>query len=205
MQVKLQQMIIDIDMLLAWGASYKKVVEDEIIFMEGNCCNFYYQVVSGRVRWVNIDDEGKEFIQTIIEPGECFGELPLFDDGEYAASAIADTETILLRLHKSSLLQLIRDNPDIHLSFTRLLAERVRFKFALLRSIALHSPEGKIATLLQHFKKEHKNICSDCNQLKLTRQQIADMTGLRVETVIRSMRNMHERGILRIDHGKVFC
>lgn len=192
-------------MLLAWGASYKKVGEDEVIFMEGNCCNFYYQVVSGSVRWVNIDDDGKEFIQTIIAAGECFGELPLFDDGAYAASAIADTDTILLRLHKSSFLQLLRDNPDIHLSFTRLLAERVRFKFALLRSIALHSPEEKIATLLQHFKKEHKNICSDCNQLKLTRQQIADMTGLRVETVIRSMRNMHDRGILRIDHGKVFC
>lgn len=197
--------MIDIDILLAWGASYKKVGEDEIIFMEGNCCNFYYQVVSGRVRWVNINDDGKEFIQTIIEAGECFGELPLFDDGDYAASAIADTETILLRLHKSSFLQLIRDNPDIHLSFTRLLASRVRFKFALLRSIALHSPEQKIATLLAHFKKEHKNICTDCNQLKLTRQQIADMTGLRVETVIRSMRNMHERGVLRIDHGKVFC
>lgn len=197
--------MIDLDMLLAWGASYKKVGEDEVIFMEGNCCNFYYQVVSGSVRWVNIDDDGKEFIQTIIAAGECFGELPLFDDGAYAASAIADTDTILLRLHKSSFLQLLRDNPDIHLSFTRLLAERVRFKFALLRSIALHSPEEKIATLLQHFKKEHKNICSDCNQLKLTRQQIADMTGLRVETVIRSMRNMHDRGILRIDHGKVFC
>ena len=44
----------------------------------------------------------------------------------------------------------------------------------------------------------------DCNQLKLTRQQIADMTGLRVETVIRAMRNMHEKGELTIEKGKVF-
>jgi CRP/FNR family cyclic AMP-dependent transcriptional regulator len=198
-------MMIDIDMLLAWGASYKKVGQNEVIFMEGNCCNFYYQLVSGSVRWTNIDEEGKEFIQTIIEPGECFGELPLFDNGQYAATAIADKETVLLRLHKPTFLQLIRDNPDIHFAFTRLLAERVRFKFALLKSVALHSPERKIATLLKHFKKEHRNFCSDCSQLKLTRQQIADMTGLRVETVIRSMRNMHDRGELRIDHGKVFC
>lgn len=197
--------MIGIDMLLSWGASYKKVKQDEMIFMEGNTCNFYYQVISGRVRWVNIDEEGKEFIQIIVEPGECVGELPLFDEGQYAATAIADEETTLLRLHKSSFLQLIKDNPDIHFAFTRLLAERVRFKFALLRSIALHSPEGKIATLLSHFKQEHKNFCTDCNQLKLTRQQIADMTGLRVETVIRSMRNMHDRGELLIDHGKVFC
>ena len=192
-------------MLLAWGATYKKVSQNEIIFMEGNSCNFYYQVVSGSVRWVNIDEEGKEFIQIIIEPGDCFGELPLFDDGQYAATAIADNETILLRLHKPTFLRLIRENTDIHFAFTRLLAERVRFKLALLRSIALHSPEGKIATLLNHFKLGHKNFCSDCNKLKLTRQQIADMTGLRVETVIRSMRNMHERGELQIKGGKVYC
>lgn len=198
-------MMIDTDMLLAWGASYKKVSREEIIFMEGNPCHFYYQVVSGKVRWVNIDEEGKEFIQIINESGDCFGEIPLFDDMPYAATAIADEETILLRLHKPTFLQLIKDNVDIHFAFSRLLAERMRFKFILIKSLALHSPEKKIATLLNHFRKEHKNICGDCNQLKLTRKQIADMTGLRVETVIRSMRNMHERGELQINHGKVYC
>lgn len=197
--------MINIDMLLAWGASYKKVKAGEVIFMEGNTCNFYHQVISGSVRWVNIDEEGKEFIQIIVAPGECFGEIPLFDDGQYAATAIAHEETILLRLHKSSFLHLIKDNPDVHFAFTRLLAKRVRFNFILIKSLALHSPEGKITTLLNHLKKENKNFCTDCNQLKLTRQQIADMTGLRVETVIRSMRNMHARGELLIDHGKVYC
>jgi len=73
--------MINIDTLLAWGAAYKKVTAGEVLFQEGNQCTFYTQLVSGSIRWVNIDDEGKEFIQTIIEPGECFGEMPLFDDG----------------------------------------------------------------------------------------------------------------------------
>jgi CRP/FNR family cyclic AMP-dependent transcriptional regulator len=197
--------MIDIDLLLAWGATYKKLEQDEIVFMEGNNCNFYYQLVSGRIRWVNIDDEGKEFIQELIEPGECFGELPLFDEGQYAATAIADEDALVLRLHKSSFLQLLKDNSEVHFTFTRLLAGVVRFKFAMIRSLAQHSPENKIATLLTHFKQHHKNFCADCNQLKLTRQQIADMTGLRVETVIRAMRNMHDRGELLINHGKVYC
>jgi hypothetical protein len=40
--------MIDIDLLLTWGATYKKVQQDEIIFHEGGCANFYYQVVSVR-------------------------------------------------------------------------------------------------------------------------------------------------------------
>lgn len=197
--------MIDIDMLLAWGAAYKKVSAGEMIFREGTQSSFYYQLVSGTVRWVNIDDEGREFIQTIIEPGECFGEFPLFDEEPFAASAIADEDSVIIRLHRSSFHQLIKENPEIHFAFSRLLTQRLRFKFLILKELATHNPENSISTLLSYFKQHRKNICTKCNRLKLTRQQIADMTGLRVETVIRTMRNMHTHGLLRIDKGKVYC
>lgn len=197
--------MIDLDLLLSWGATYKKLNTGEIIFQESSACQFYYQLVTGTVKWYNVDEEGKEFIQTIIETGECFGEIPLFDGGIYAATAIAEEPTMLIRLSKSSFLQLLKENPTIHFSFTKLLAKRVRFKFLLLKSLALQAPEARIATLINYLKKENKNFCSDCHQLNLTRQQIADMTGLRVETVIRTIRSMHEKGILTIEKGKVYC
>ena len=34
--------MIDIDLLLTWGATYKQVQRDEIIFHEGGYGNFYY-------------------------------------------------------------------------------------------------------------------------------------------------------------------
>ena len=197
--------MIDIDLLLTWGATYKKVQRDEIIFHEGGCANFYYQVVSGKVRWVNINEDGREFIQMMIEKGESFGELPLFDDGGYAATAIADEESVIIRLHKSNFIQLLKDNPDIHFSFTRLLTQRMRFKFLTIREMAYYNPEHRISALLSYFKESNKFTCPDCNQVKLTRQQIADMTGLRVETVIRAMRHLHDKGELFIDKGKVYC
>ncbi len=204
MSVLLNEMMVDIDLLLAWGAGYKKVCINEIIFREGTHCQFYYQLVSGSVRWVNIDEEGKEFIQTMIEAGECFGELPLFDDGPFAATAIAEEDSVIIRLHKPTFLELLKEYPEIHFLFSHLLAKRVRFKFLLLKSLALHAPEARIATLLNYLRAENKNFCPKCNQVKLTRQQIADMTGLRVETVIRAMRNMHEKGELMIEKGKVY-
>ena len=198
-------MMIDIDLLLVWGAAFKKATKGSTIFSEGTTCSFYYQLVSGQVRWMNINEEGKEFIYTIIEPGESFGELPLFDDEPYAATAITDEDSVVIRLHKPVFAQLLRENMALHFKFSKLLAQQIRFKLILLKLLACHDPETMISALLQHFKKEHKNFCGDCNQLKLTRQQIADMTGLRVETVIRSMRHMHEKGELLITKGKVYC
>ncbi len=198
-------MTLDIDILLTVGAVYKKADPGEIIFQEGGPCIFYHQLVSGSVRWVNVDEEGNEFIQNMIEPGECFGELPLFDDGPYAASAIADTESVIIRLHHSEFQQLIRMRPDIHFAFSKLMAERLRFKFLLMKELAMHNPERTIRTLLDYLKRERKHLCQDCNKVMLTRQHIARMTGLRVETVIRTIRQLHEKGLVTIERGKIFC
>ena len=197
--------MIDIDLLLASGAAFKKVAKSDIIFSEDSCCCFYYQLVSGQVSWLNINDDGKPFIHTIIQPGESFGEMPLFDDGPYSATAMAIEDSIVIRLHKPVFLQLLKENHSLSMKFTHLLATRLRHNFNLLKSFANGEPEKRIRVILDHLKKEKRNLCMDCSQLKLTRQQIADMTGLRVETVIRSMRHMHERGELQINKGKVFC
>ena len=136
--------MIDIDILLACGAAYKKIAANEIIFREGTCAQFYYQLVSGRVRWVNINEEGKEFLQVMIEPGDCFGELPLFDGQPFAATAIANEDAVIIRLHSSIFHQLIKETPEIHFAFSKLLSERLRLKFLILKEMANHNPEHSI-------------------------------------------------------------
>lgn len=197
-------MMIDIDLLLAWGACYKKLHAGEVIFREGTEAHFYYQLESGSVRWVNINDEGKEVIQTMIQPGECFGELPLFDNEPFAATAIADTEAVIVRLHKQSFKQLMADRPDLHFEFTRLICQRLRFKFMLQAELSIHNPEHNIVALLDYFKQTNKHICPKCKKVNLTRQQLANMTGMRVETIIRTIKQLEEKGQLQIDKGKVF-
>jgi CRP/FNR family cyclic AMP-dependent transcriptional regulator len=198
-------MAIDIDLLLTWGATYKKVKRNELIFFEGGHANFYYQLVKGKVRWVSINEEGKEIIQLMVEEGESFGELPLFDDGPYVATAIADEDSVLIRLHKSTFMQLLRENQDLHFAFSRILVERLRYKFLTIKALASTNPEYRISALMNYFKVNNRHMCPKCNRVNLTRQQIADMTGLRVETVIRAIRHLHEQGKLVIEKGKVYC
>jgi CRP-like cAMP-binding protein len=102
-------------------------------------------------------------------------------------------------------LQILKSDPEIDLAYLKLFTERLRFKFLLLKEISCFGPVHRISSLFNYFKESKKNICGKCNMVKLTRQQIADMTGLRVETVIRSIRQMEEKGELVIDRGKVYC
>lgn len=196
--------IIDPNRLLSYGASYRRVKEGEIIFMEGAPLTYYYQLVSGAVRWINLSDEGHEFIQDIILPGESFGELPLFDDQPYAATAVAQEDSLMFRLPKSVFHQLLEENPEVHFAFSKLMSERIRFKFLMLKESAFHDPSHRLRVLLSHLKKSKRHFCSLCNKVTLTRQQLADMTGLRVETVIRTIKQLETQGMLSIQRGKVY-
>lgn len=197
--------IINTDLLLAWGATFHTIEKGQVLFCEGNSSNFYYQVVEGRIKMCNCNDEGKEFIQGFFEEGESFGEPPLFDEAPYPASAVADTDSTVIRLRKENFLQLLKDNFDIHFCFTQTLAKRLRFKSVMSKEISSYGPSHRIMSLLNEYKKSHGVANSEQMKVELTRQQIADMTGLRVETVIRSIRELHEKGKLKIEKGKVFC
>jgi CRP/FNR family transcriptional regulator, cyclic AMP receptor protein len=197
--------MIDVDLLLACGATYKKVAKGEIIFREGGIASFYHQLVSGKVKWINIDDEGKEYIQYLVQPGESFGELPMFDDEPYAANAVAEEDSLVLRLHRSTFHNLLKEQPQLHFAFSKLLAQRLRFKFMLVKELSCYSPGHRIITLINYLKENNKNYCPKCHKLLLTRQQLANMTGLRVETVIRTIKDLEDQKFLSITKGKVYC
>lgn len=196
--------MLDVSMLLERGAAYRDVAAGEVIFNEGTPANFYYQLVSGRIRWSNLLSNGKEILHKIVEKGESFGEFPIFDGGVYAASAIADSPCRVIRLRAESFLELLTENPELHFNFSKLFVERLRFHFFLVNTLSANSPEFILESLIDYFNQHGKYICKECNRLLLTRQQLANITGLRVETVIRAIKNMERKEKLSVVKGKVF-
>ncbi|MEJ8844986.1 Crp/Fnr family transcriptional regulator [Lacibacter sp. H375] len=196
--------IIDLDLLLAWGATFHNLEKGQVLFCEDDPAHFYYQVVEGRIKMCNCNEEGKEFIQGMFEAGESFGEPPLFDGGIYPASAEADEASVVIRLRKENFLQLLKENFDIHFGFTQTLARRLRFKSLISKEISSYGPMHRVSTLLQEYKKSRGIADNELLKIELTRQQIADMTGLRVETVIRAIRELERNGHLKIERGKVY-
>ena len=197
-------MIIPEELLLERGATYRHVEAGEIIFQEGFPATFYYQLVSGRVHSITLTDDGREILHKVGCPGESFGEFGLFDGGYYASSAVADSASTMLRLSVSKFLTLLSERSDLHFAFTKALVADLRFKFMLINVLSSHNPEDIVSSIIRYLNQEKKLICQDCNRLLLTRQQLANMTGLRVETVIRAIKNMEKEEKVSIVKGKVF-
>ena len=197
-------MIVNTDLLLAYGASIREAVKGEIIYREDEAALFYFQLIKGRVKWMHIDEEGKEFIHDIVEAGESFGEGPLFDGDFYDATAVAEESSTLIRLKLPAFQQLLYDHPDIHFAFTRLLSSRLHFKLLLVKMLANCNPEYRLISLLNYLMQHKKNVCFTCNKLLLTRKELAGMLGLRIETVIRTIKQLEQKELLSINKGKVY-
>jgi CRP-like cAMP-binding protein len=195
--------LIKRDIALRYGASVLSLKKDDILFHEGDTANFFYQVEEGAIKMVTYSLDGKEFIQGLFYQGDCFGEPPLFCNFKYPGSAVTLIESKILRIPKDRFLDLLKDNFDIHLQLDRILCERLRYKNMILSEISFYDPEHRILSLLGYLKS--KAPASDqLFQVPLTRQQLADMSGMRVETVIRTIKRMEETGKLQIQDHKIF-
>ena len=201
---KKQTMQIDLDLLFTWGAVAKKYKKNDVIFYEDDKAMFYYQIIEGSVRMYNSNDEGKEFTQGIFFTGNSFGEPPLFIDEVYPTTAIAAQNSIIIKLSKEKLMKILEDYSSVKLSFLELMAKRIYDKTMTTKQIINQKPEHRIKSFLENYKKQNQLCSSEKLFIPLTRQQIADFTGLRVETVIRTLSEMNKANKVRIDKHKLY-
>ncbi len=192
------------ELLLKYGAQQVMLKKKEVLFHIESQPRYYFQVVSGEVKMNNFNAEGKEFIQGIFSKGKSFGEPPLFEELAYPAQAEAVGDSVVWKLEKRKFFELLMENPDIHLMLTKVLASRLHYKATMVAEISTETPEHRLLKLIDYFKEHvHKIPDSEPYLVELSRQQMADLTGLRVETVIRAIKSLEKKGILQLSSHKI--
>ena len=197
-------MIIPREVLKEKKAHFLEVQKDEYIFLEDESASFYFQVISGTVKMSSYSENGQEFIQGIFKAGQSFGEPAIFGDFTYPNNAIATEKSEIAKLPKDVFFTLLKENFELHMKFNSLFSNRLRYKAILLKEISSYCPDHVIMTLLRYLRDNSNEENKSQFYIPFTRQQIADMTGLRVETVIRTVKQLHLDGELEIKQHKIY-
>lgn len=198
-------MHIEKDLLIAWGARARKYKKNEFVYSEGDEARNYYQISEGVVRMFNVNDSaGKEFTQGMFGHDNSFGEPALITGEPYAVNAICITDCVIMILPKENFLKIIHEYPDIHFRLTYMLAQRVWEKSITFKDIISNTPATRIMGFLSSYKKKLKLNHSDRIHIPLTRQEIANFVGLRVETTIRTLNKLKDEGQVEIRNRRLF-
>jgi CRP-like cAMP-binding protein len=169
----------------------------ETVLWEGNPPEWFYIVAQGRVKVVKYTSAGKELIVAIFTPGHTFGEVAVFQEKPYPASALAIGKTTVLGIKRADILAFLSHNPSVALKMINLLGARLRDSHDRLKDLAGERVEQRIANMLLMLSSRIGLT------IPFTRQEIADMTGTATETVIRTTTKLKEQGIINTTRGEI--
>jgi len=188
--------------LIEYGAVKKRLKKGEMLFQEGEQAVFYYQILSGVVKMNNYNDDGQETIQGLFKTGDSFGEPAILGDFPFPANAVMVEDAHLICLEKSRFFRLLEDHVHISISLLGTLSRRLRFKAILSKEVKGFEAEHRIMTLLEYLKKNAGK--KGEYTIDMTRQTIANLTGLRVETVIRALKKLQKEKKIKIKNRKLY-
>jgi len=101
-------------------------VSNEFIFWDGDAPEWFYIIAEGKVKVLKHSSLGKEFIVAFFGPGEMFGEVAVFENKSYPASAQTVVETKVVGIKRDKFLSFLANRPQVALGVVSVLAGRLR-------------------------------------------------------------------------------
>lgn len=193
-------MVIDEKILISCGAEYISYSTGELIFKESGMPDYYYQVSKGSVKLFNKVSFSKEFIQSVSTKGDCVGVLSLFSDQPYATDAEALESTVIIRLPRKKFMLLLQKYTSCATNLLTFSAKSLNYCNIIMCSMSQKDPVALLLALFSYLKKQNMYLPTE---IPFTRKQIASLTGLRTETVIRTVKQMDNQAQLKIIKGKI--
>jgi CRP-like cAMP-binding protein len=196
-------MQINENLLRSIGATEQNYSPGDYIFRENDFSKNYFHILSGKVKLNNYDSDGKEFIQNIINSKDSVGTFMLFIEKGYPVNAMAITDCVILQVPKKIVFDLFKQSPDFLIDIRKGISERLNNKFILMQKISSHNAAERLKDVMELMKQEQKYETPFSFEIPFTRQQLASLTGLCVETTIRTIKKMEREKLLRIKNRKI--
>lgn len=107
------------------GGATKRFRDLEVIFKDGEAAEQMYFVNKGKIQ-ISKNMSGVMTKIAVLEEGELFGEMALFEPGFRSATATAVGNVELLEYDKAAFLQAVEEDPELALTIMKVLSQRLR-------------------------------------------------------------------------------
>ena len=161
---------------VARNAMMRRIPRGQAVVLVGERTDYVYFVLTGSLKVIVSDEDGREVILSILGQGELFGEMGMFGEQPRSASVVAVVSSDLVMISKSSFRQLMIDHFEV--------AWRMMDVY------------GRVARLLLEMAEKGEEIDGKTVVRKITKQDIARMIGASREMVSRVMKDLSNQGLI---------
>lgn len=179
--------------------NYKK---KDIIYYEGDSPNALYFLNKGKVKTYRVNEDAKEYITGLVKQGDFFGYLPIMENRSYDECAEALEEVEVCRIAKQDFLDLLQKNRDVSTQFIKMISNDLIERERKLLSLAYDPVRKRTANALLELKERY-GAGEEPYKIDLMRSDLASMVGTASESVIRTLAEFKEDGLIHINGKEI--
>ncbi|MEL7157429.1 MAG: Crp/Fnr family transcriptional regulator [Actinomycetota bacterium] len=176
---------------LASDASTRKLARGDVLFREEDEPTELYVVQSGRIAMINRSIDGRESVVALMEKGDLFGEMPLFDGLARSTDGRALETSDVVVIPYAPLRDMYSNDPTKLWRVVELLAVRLRVMNGVLADSVFLDVTGRTAKRLLEIAGEEDDF-----SLPVTQEELAGMVGASRERVNKAIASFVKLGWL---------
>lgn len=177
----------------------------DTLFREDQIAINLYYLIEGEVKIYNTDSDGKEFLINKVGDHQFLGEPPFLLSERYPANAVIASESAeVFSFNQSLFKKFMLDNPEVLFEFTKEIAKKAYEKTLRLKSIVHQCPHERIINYLKIHKRTIGIEPDEKTIIDVTRKEMANSTGLAIETVIRTVKKMEREEKIQLINHKIY-
>jgi len=181
--------------------SSKQYNRGELLFSEGDACRGLFIVGRGKVRIFKLSASGREQILSIEGPGSSFAELPVFDGGNYPASAAPTEEAEVLFISRKDFQDFCREHPEVALKVIAVVGSRLRRLVGIIEDLSFTTVRQRLIALILRLAQTSATRSSEGVHVELTKSQqdLAAELGTVRELISRNLGRLQAEGYLDVN------
>jgi len=182
---------------IAAAAQERHLDRNDVLFAEEDEATELFVVLRGRIAIANVAMDGRESVVALMEDGDVFGEMPLFDGRGRSAAARALEPCEIVVVPYDAVRTVFEADPSLLWSVVALLAGRIRVTDEALADAMFLDVTGRTAKRLLDMAGD-----GDEFELPVTQEELAGMVGASRERVNKAISSFLRLGWLEQNDGR---
>ena len=172
--------------------------DGQILYQNGDEPDALYGVLSGGVKMVAEDVNGKYFLYGIVQPGWWFGEISAIDGRPRGQTTMAIGSSQLMRIPRKELLNLLDSNPALYRHFLNILCKRLRQAGQILEETAFLPLSKRLAKQLLRLHKSRTH-----HDAKFSQEELAASLGVTRQSIYRVLKDWQLKNWIVVQYGNI--
>lgn len=179
----------------------RRIGHGEMLFGEGDPCKGLFLVASGKIRIFKDSPDGRTQVLAVEGPGSSFAELPVFDGGNYPASASAIEDAEVLFISRRDFQNFCREHPDFALKVIAVVGSRLRRLVNIIEELSFTTIRQRlISQIVRLAQTSGKSTAGGIRiEMPMSHQELAAELGTVRELVTRNLGRLQAEGLLEVD------